>query len=361
MRIAPAIELMQNESKILRSWLRGGRTPARLMKRAKIILLAAQGERNETIAESLGVDRKQVSRWRRRFVERRLAGIERDLPRGGRKPSKRKQVTPLIIETTTQTKPAAATHWSVRTLGEKLGIDKSMVHRVWQASGLKPHLYKTFKVSSDKKFIEKVVDVVGLYLNPPEHALVLCADEKTSVQALDRTQPGLPMVKGRSGTMTHDYKRNGTTTLFAALEMAEGHIIARCMNRHRHQEWIKFLNLVDRQTPQKLDLHLIVDNYSTHKHPKVKAWFKRHPRFHQHFVPTSSSWLNRVERWFRDLTDKRIRRGVFNSVAELIAAIEAYVEHHNSHPQPFVWTAKAEDIIAKYRRAKAVLDKVQTA
>ena len=361
MRIAPAIELMQNESKILRSWLRGGRTPARLMKRAKIILLAAQGERNETIAESLGVDRKQVSRWRRRFVERRLAGIERDLPRGGRKPSKRKQVTPLIIETTTQTKPAAATHWSVRTLGEKLGIDKSMVHRVWQASGLKPHLYKTFKVSSDKKFIEKVVDVVGLYLNPPEHALVLCADEKTSVQALDRTQPGLPMVKGRLGTMTHDYKRNGTTTLFAALEMAEGHIIARCMNRHRHQEWIKFLNLVDRQTPQKLDLHLIVDNYSTHKHPKVKAWFKRHPRFHQHFVPTSSSWLNRVERWFRDLTDKRIRRGVFNSVAELIAAIEAYVEHHNSHPQPFVWTAKAEDIIAKYRRAKAVLDKVQTA
>ena len=361
MRIAPAIELMQNESKILRSWLRGGRTPARLMKRAKIILLAAQGERNETIAESLGVDRKQVSRWRRRFVERRLAGIERDLPRGGRKPSKRKQVTPLIIETTTQTKPAAATHWSVRTLGEKLGIDKSMVHRVWQASGLKPHLYKTFKVSSDKKFIEKVVDVVGLYLNPPEHALVLCADEKTSVQALDRTQPGLPMVKGRLGTMTHDYKRNGTTTLFAALEMAEGHIIARCMNRHRHQEWIKFLNLVDRQTPQKLDLHLIVDNYSTHKHPQVKAWFKRHPRFHQHFVPTSSSWLNRVERWFRDLTDKRIRRGVFNSVAELIAAIEAYVEHHNSHPQPFVWTAKAEDIIAKYRRAKAVLDKVQTA
>jgi transposase len=361
MRIAPAIELMQNESKILRSWLRGGRTPARLMKRAKIILLAAQGERNETIAESLGVDRKQVSRWRRRFVERRLAGIERDLPRGGRKPSKRKQVTPLIIETTTQTKPAAATHWSVRTLGEKLGIDKSMVHRVWQASGLKPHLYKTFKVSSDKKFIEKVVDVVGLYLNPPEHALVLCADEKTSVQALDRTQPGLPMVKGRLGTMTHDYKRNGTTTLFAALEMAEGHIIARCMNRHRHQEWIKFLNLVDRQTPQKLHLHLIVDNYSTHKHPQVKAWFKRHPRFHQHFVPTSSSWLNRVERWFRDLTDKRIRRGVFNSVAELIAAIEAYVEHHNSHPQPFVWTAKAEDIIAKYRRAKAVLDKVQTA
>lgn len=361
MRIAPLIKLTEREIKILRTWSRGGQTAARLMKRAKIILLAAQGERNETIAESLGMDRKQVSRWRRRFVEKRLAGIERDLPRGGRKPGKREQVTPLIIETTTRTKPANATHWSVRTLGEKLGIDKSMVHRVWQASGLKPHLSKTFKVSNDKKFIEKVVDVVGLYLNPPEHALVLCADEKTSVQALDRTQPGLPLVKGRLGTMTHDYKRNGTTTLFAALEMAEGSVIATCMDRHRHQEWIKFLNLIDRQTPAELDLHLIVDNYATHKHPRVKAWLKRHRRFHFHFVPTSSSWLNLVERWFRDLTDKRIRRGVFNSVAELIAAINAYVEHHNNHPKPFVWAAKAEDIIAKYRRAKAVLDKVQTA
>ena len=232
---------------------------------------------------------------------------------------------------------------------------------MWQASGLKPHLSKTFKVSNDRHFIEKVIDVVGLYLNPPEHALVLCADEKTSVQALDRTQPGLPLVKGRLGTMTHDYKRNGTTTLFAALEMAEGSVIATCMDRHRHQEWIKFLNRIDRQTPAELDLHLIVDNYATHKHPRVKAWLKRHRRFHCHFVPTSSSWLNLVERWFRDLTDKRIRRGVFNSVAELIAAINAYVEHHNNHPKPFVWTAKAEDIIAKYRRAKAVLDKVLTA
>lgn len=361
MRVAPSIELTESENKILRTWSRGGKTPARLMKRAKIVLLAAQGERNEIIAERLGMHRHQVSRWRRRFVERRLAGIEKDLPRAGRKPSKREQVTHLIIETTTQTKPTAATHWSVRTLGEKLGIDKSMVHRVWRASGLKPHLSKTFKVSNDKKFIEKVIDVVGLYLNPPEHALVLCADEKTSVQALDRTQPGLPIVKGRLGTMTHDYKRNGTTTLFAALEMAEGSVISTCMDRHRHQEWIKFLNLIDRQTPADLDLHLIVDNYATHKHPKVKAWLKRHRRFHFHFVPTSSSWLNLVERWFRDLTDKRIRRGVFKSVADLIAAIQAYVDYHNDHPKPFVWTAKAEDIIAKYRRAKAVLDKVRTA
>jgi transposase len=361
MRVAPSIELTESEIKILRTWSRGGKTPARLMKRAKIVLLAGQGERNEVIAESLGIHRHQVSRWRRRFVARGLAGIEKDLPRAGRKPSKREQVTALIIETTTQTKPTAATHWSVRRLAEKLGIDKSMVHRVWRAGGLKPHLSKTFKVSNDKHFIEKVVDVVGLYLNPPEHALVLCADEKTSVQALDRTQPGLPIKKGRLGTMTHDYKRNGTTTLFAALEMAEGSVITTCMDRHRHQEWIKFLNLIDRQTPASLDLHLIVDNYATHKHPKVKAWHKRHRRFHFHFVPTSSSWLNLVERWFRDLTDKQIRRGVFHSVDDLIAAIQAYVEHHNNHPKPFVWTAKAEDIIAKYRRAKAVLDKAQTA
>jgi len=361
MRIAQQIELTENEFKTLTSWSRGRRIATRLMKRAKIVLMAAEEQQNKMIAKLLRIDRRQVSRWRRRFVEKRLAGIEKDLPRGGRKAKKREQMTTLIIETTTQSKPSNATHWSVRTLAEKLGIDKSMVHRVWQASGLKPHLAKTFKVSRDKKFVEKVIDVVGLYLNPPEHALVLCADEKTSVQALDRTQPGLPLVKGRLGTMTHDYKRNGTTTLFAALDMTEGRVIGTCMDRHRHQEWIKFMKLIDQQTPAELDLHLIVDNYATHKHPKVKTWLKRHPRFHQHFVPTSSSWLNMVERWFRDLTDKRIRRGVFKSVADLIAAIQAYIEHHNSNPKPFVWTAKAEDIIAKYRRAKAVLDKLQTA
>jgi transposase len=361
MRVAQSIELTESEKKTLTMWSRGRRTAVRVMKRAKIILLAAKGEQNKTIAERLGMDRGQVSRWRRRFVEKRVAGIEKDLPRGGRKATQREQMAPVIIERTTQTKPPNATHWSVRTLADTLGIDKSMVQRVWHGSGLKPHLYKTFKVSRDKRFAEKVIDVVGLYLNPPEHAMVLCADEKTSVQALDRTQPGLPLVKGRLGTMTHDYKRNGTTTLFAALEMTEGSIIGTCMDRHRHQEWIKFLKLIDQQTPAHLELHLIVDNYATHKHPKVKAWLKRHPRFHQHFVPTSSSWLNLVERWFRDLTDQRIRRGVFTSVPDLIAAIEAYMAHHNNNPKPFVWTAKAQDIIAKYRRAKAVLDKVQTA
>jgi transposase len=361
MRVAQSIELTESENKTLTMWARGRRTAVRVMKRAKIVLLAAKGEQNKTIAERLGIDRGQVSRWRQRFVDKRVAGIEKDLPRGGRKARKRERLAPVIIERTTQAKPPHATHWSVRTLAATLGIDKSMVQRVWHASGLKPHLTKTFKVSRDKKFVEKVIDVVGLYLNPPEHALVLCADEKTSVQALDRTQPGLPLVKGRLGTMTHDYKRNGTTTLFAALEMTEGSIIGTCMDRHRHQEWIKFLKLIDQQTPPQLDLHLIVDNYSTHKHPKVKAWLKRHRRFHLHFVPTSSSWLNLVERWFRDLTDKRIRRGVFKSVPDLITAIEAYIALHNNNPKPFVWTAKAEDIIAKCRRAKAVLDKVQTA
>jgi transposase len=361
MRVAQSIELTESENKTLTMWSRGRRTAVRVMKRAKIILLAAKGEQNKTIAERLGMDCGQVARWRRRFVEKRVAGIERDLPRGGRKATQREQMAPVIIERTTQTKPPNATHWSVRTLADTLGIDKSMVQRVWHGSGLKPHRYKTFKVSRDKRFVEKVIDVVGLYLNPPEHALVLCADEKTSVQALDRTQPGLPLVKGRLGTMTHDYKRNGTTTLFAALEMTEGSVIGTCMDRHRHQEWIKFLTLIDQQTSPHLDLHLIVDNYATHKHPKVKTWLKRHRRFHLHFVPSSSSWLNLVERWFRDLTDKRIRRGVFKSVPDLIAAIQAYIAHHNNNPKPLVWTAKAEDIIAKYRRAKAIVDKAQTA
>jgi len=235
-----------------------------------------------------------------------------------------------------------------------------MVQRVWKANNLKPHLVRTFKVSRDKQFVEKLVDVVGLYLNPPEHALVLCCDEKSQIQALDRTQPGLPLKKGRCGTMTHDYKRNGTTTLFAALELVEGRLIGTCMQRHRHQEWIKFLKQIDAETPVGLDLHLIVDNYATHKHPKVKTWLKRHPRFHMHFTPTSSSWLNLVERWFREITDKRIRRGVFKSVSELKDAIYAYINAHNENPKCFTWTAKAEAILEKYRRAKITLNKFQT-
>jgi transposase len=259
---------------------------------------------------------------------------------------------------TTQQRPANATHWSGRTLAAKLGVDKSMVWRVWKANGLKPHRARTFKVSNDPNFVEKLTDVVGLYLDPPERALVLCFDEKSQIQALDRTQPGLPLKKGRCGTMTHDYKRHGTTTLFAALDMVEGKLIAECMPRHRHQEFIKFLKRIDAETPEDLDLHLILDNYSKHKHPKVRSWLKRHRRFHLHFTPTSSSWVNLVERWFREITDKRIRRGVFRSVKELKTAIMDFIEQHNQNPKPFAWTAPAERILEKVRRARAVLENV---
>jgi transposase len=357
-RIAAAITLNDADRELLRRWSRGRSTPARLVLRASIVLRAADGARNDVIATELGTNRLLVGKWRKRFAESGIAGIEKDAPRGGRKPAARDAVAAKIIEWTTQRKPDNATHWSTRTLAKALGTNRAMVNRVWRANGLKPHLSGTFKVSNDRRFEEKLVDVVGLYLNPPERALVLSVDEKSQIQALDRTQPGLPLKKGRCGTMTHDYKRNGTTTLFAALSMLDGKVISACMNRHRHQEWIKFLKLIDDQTPAELDLHLIVDNYATHKHPKVLAWLKRHPRFHMHFTPTSSSWLNMVERWFREITDKRIRRGVFRSVGELIDAIEAYIEEHNRNPKPFVWTARAEQILEKVKRARAVLDKM---
>ena len=245
-------------------------------------------------------------------------------------------------------------------MAKVVGVSKDTVRRVWAAHGLKPHLTRNFKLSNDPRFEEKLVDVVGLYLDPPEHALVLCADEKTSIQALDRTQRGLPIHPGRCGTITHDYKRNGTTTLFAAIEMAEGRLIGTCMSQHRHQEWIKFLKQIDAETPAELDLHLIVDNYATHKHPKVQKWLKRHKRFHMHFTPTSSSWLNLIERWFREITDKRIRRGTFRSAEQLIQAIMDYIQQHNRSPKPFVWTAKADEILAKVQRARKVLDKSQS-
>src|SRR5881296_512579 len=361
MRIAPAIALSPEQRTLLVSQARSRSLPVRVAERARIVLFAAFGQQDLEIAARMAITPKKVSRWRKRFLALGVVGLQKDPPRPGRKPTISTRLTKRVVTMTTRQQPTNATHWSTRTMAAAVGISEASVRRIWRAHGLKPHRVETFKISNDPAFAEKLEDIVGLYLNPPEHALVLCADEKTSVQALDRTQPGLPLVKGRLGTMTHDYKRNGTTTLFAALEMTEGSIIGTCMDRHRHQEWIKFLQLIDHQTPPELDLHLIVDNYSTHKHPKVKAWLKRHSRFHLHFVPTSSSWLNMVERWFRDLTDKQIRRGVFKSVADLIAAIQAYIQRHNQSPKPFVWTAKAEDIIAKYRRAKAVLDKVQTA
>jgi transposase len=361
LRVAPNITVTDEERRVLQQWSRGRSTPARLVLRSQIVLRAAEGIANNLIAQSLGTDRLLVGKWRRRFVEKGLEGIEKDAPRGGRPPVNRNAITARIIEWTTQKKPKNATHWSCRMLARELGTSSAMVNRVWRANGLKPHLIHAFKLSNDKQFIEKVVDVVGLYLNPPEHALVLCVDEKTQIQALDRTQPSLPLKKGRCGTMTHDYKRNGTTTLFAALNVAEGKLIGTCMKQHRHQEWIKFLKQIDQQTPAGLDLHLIADNYCTHKHPKVKNWLKRHSRFHMHFIPTSSSWLNLVERWFREITAKRIRRGVFRSVPELTDAIMTYIEAHNENPKSFEWTAKAEDIIEKVRRAREVLNKSASA
>jgi transposase len=361
MRRAVSITVSEEDWAVLTQWARGRSTPVRLMQRAQIILRAAEGLENKAIAREVGLRRQTVGMWRNRFAEQGRAGIEKDAPRGGRKPTKRQGIEGRIVEKTTREKPRNATHWTTRTLAKEMGLSQSMVLRVWQDHGLKPHLIERFKLSNDPRFVEKLVDVVGLYLNPPEHALVLSVDEKSQIQALDRTQPGLPIKKGRCGTMTHDYVRHGTTTLFAALEMAEGRVIGTCLERHRHQEWIRFLEVIDRETPRDLDLHLIVDNYATHKHPRVESWLKRHPRFHMHFTPTSSSWLNLVERWFRELTDKRLRRGVFKSVPSLVEAIMDYIAGRNENPKPLVWTARVQHILAKVRRARAALNKVASA
>ena len=358
MRRATAIVLTDAERDTLTRLARSRTEAARLVTRARIVLAAAEGTQNQDIAAALGVAEGTVRLWRRRFAESRLPGIERERSGRGRKATKRKHWARTIVDVTLHATPQNATHWSQRTLADQLGIDKSLVQRVWKEHKLQPHRVRTFKLSRDKRFIEKLIDVVGLYLRPPEHALVLCADEKSQIQALDRRQPGLPLKKGRCGTMTHDYKRNGTTTLFAALEVASGRIISDCRSRHRHQEWLKFLKRIDAQTPPELDLHLIVDNYGTHKHARVKAWLARHPRFHVHFIPTSSSWLNLVERWFREITTKRIRRGSFPSVEHLEKAINEFIAAHNQDPRPFVWTADLKDILPKILRAHEALDTV---
>lgn len=360
MRVALTILLTDEERACLRKWAQGRSTEARLVLRAKIVLAAADGATNKQIATDLDTDTHTVARWRNRFATERLAGIQKDAPRGGRPPVERQSLAAEIIRKTTQETPPNATHWSTRSLARALGTNAMTVQRVWKANGLKPHLTKSFKVSNDPKFVEKLIDVVGLYLNPPEHALVLSCDEKSQIQALDRSQKSLPLFPGRLQTLTHDYRRHGTTTLFAAIEMAEGKIIAECMPQHRHQEWIKFLKKIDAETPPDLDLHLIVDNYATHKHPKVQNWLRRHKRFHLHFTPTSSSWLNLIERWFREITDQRIRRGVFKSVPQLEQAIHDFIEQHNAQPKTFRWTKSAEEILEKFRRAKAVLNNVQS-
>jgi transposase len=358
MRVAPQIELTDEERAELTKLTRSKLTSVRLVQRARIVLLAAQGLQNKEIAAELGVGRVQVARWRERYGELRLAGIARDMPRGA--PPVKVDVARLV-ELTTQSTPEAATHWSTRTMGKALGVSAASVSRHWRAHGLKPHLVRGFKVSRDPQFVEKLEDIVGLYLSPPEHALVLCCDEKSQVQALDRTQPGLPLKKGRAATMTHDYKRNGTTTLFAALNVLDGQVIGQCQQRHTHAEWLKFLKTIDRETPKGKTLHLIADNYATHKHPNVQKWLAKHPRFHMHYTPTSASWLNMVERFFRDITTERLRRGVFTNVPELVSAIDAYIAHHNTNPKPFIWTKSARDILQKVIRANSRLSSKQNA
>ena len=355
MRTATPIVLSPEERSILSTWTRARSSPLRTVQRAQIVTMAADGIPSQDIAETLEVSRPTVQLWRERFLALRVEGLQKDAPRPGRIPSIPEKKVRAVVEATLRTTPPGATHWSIRTMAKAQGISRMAVQRIWDRHGLKPHLTKTFKLSRDKHFVEKLYDVVGLYLNPPDKALVLCVDEKSQIQALDRTQPGLPMKKGRCGTMTHDYVRNGTTTLFAAFNMLDGKVIGDCMPRHRHQEVIRFLNKIDAETPSQLDLHLIMDNYATHKHPRVKSWLRRHPRFHIHFIPTSSSWLNMVERWFREITDKRIRRGSFQSVPELIAAIEDYLNCHNQNPRVFVWKASADSIMAKIAKCKEAL------
>jgi transposase len=333
-----------------------GNTPQKLALRANIALFSANGIATSRIMSQLGTTNPTITRWRNRYETAGIPGLLKDRSRPGRKKRIEDAKVREVVERTLQEKPLHATHWSTRSMADIIGLSPASIQRIWKAHGLKPHLIRSFKLSRDPYFIEKLHDIVGLYLNPPEHALVFSVDEKSQIQALDRTQPGLPMKRGRAETVTHDYKRNGTTTLFAALNTLDGKVIGQCLPRHRHQEFLRFLRTVNRRTPKNLDLHLILDNYATHNHPDVKAWLEKHPRFFFHFVPTSSSWLNMVERWLSQITQKRIRRGVFLSVPDLITAITEYIEFTNINPKPFVWTATVEMILAKVKRANEVLD-----
>lgn len=348
------LPLNQEQEKVLQTWVAARNTPQKVVLRSRIVLMAAAGEANRGIARELGISRSTVILWRKRFRQGGPTALVEDAAGRGRKPTITAAQVQQIVEATLHSKPKAATHWSVRSMARVQGVSPASIQRIWDAHGLKPHRTRTFKLSRDKHFVEKLTDIVGLYLNPPDKALVVCVDEKSQIQALNRTQPGLPMKPGRCATLTHDYKRNGTTTLFAALNMLDGKVIGECMARHRHQEFLKFLRRLDREWSSHLALHLIVDNYGTHKHPKVKKWLQRHRRFHLHFTPTSSSWLNLIERWFAALTEKRLRRGSFFSVEELTQAIEEYLKETNRQPKPFLWTASVQKIMDKINRCSAI-------
>jgi transposase len=355
----PAIQLSMRDQEEIGRWLTAHGTPQQVALRSRIVLAAAAGRSDSAVAQELEINRKTVMLWRGRFAREGIDSLWEVAPGRGRKPTFGPEKIEAIVHATLQSKPKGMTQWSCRLMAENQNVSKSTVSNIWRSHNLKPHRVKSFKLSKDARFLEKLSDVVGLYLNPPQQALVLCVDEKSQIQALDRTQPGLPLKKGRCGTMTHDYKRNGTTTLFAALEVLQGKVVGQCYKRHRHQEFLKFLRRLDEEFPGQTPLHLVMDNYGTHKHPKVQAWLKRHPRFICHFVPTSSSWLNLVERWFGELTSKRVRRGSFSSVEDLQKAIGEFLEVWNENPKPFVWTATVESIQRKLARCRQTLEKIQ--
>ena len=357
MRTSRQVVVSDDDREEVERLLRAPTTEQRVALRARIVLLSAEGVGTGGICERLRTTTPTVTRWRARYEQGGVRSLLKDAPRAGRLPTITKEKVAEVIEKTQGEKPAGATHWSTRTLAPVVGLSPATVGRIWRAHGLKPHRVKRFKLSTDPHFVEKLQDVVGLYIAPPEKAVVFSVDEKSQIQALDRTQPGLPMKKGRAGTMTHDYKRNGTTTLFAALNVATGEVIDECMARHRHDEFLRLLKKLDKQTDKALDMHIIADNYATHKHPEVKAWLDTHPRVHMHFTPTSASWVNLVERFFAEITDKAIRRGVFKNVRELEAAIRAFIETRNRAPRPYVWTASVASILEKVDRARRALDR----
>jgi len=354
----PALTVTDEQRRVLEKLIRSRTAPHRDVLRARALLMASDGFANTRIGTEVDVSPATVASWRERFVEGGLKNFSAVRAGRGRKPSIPAAKVEEIVRLTLHETPPGETHWSCRTMAARAGVASSTVQRIWSARGLQPHRVETFKLSNDPRFEEKLVDVVGLYLNPPENAIVLCMDEKSQIQALDRTQPSLPMKPGRAGTMTHDYKRNGTTTLFAALDVLTGSVIGQCLPRHRHIEFLKFLKTIDREVPKGLNVHLILDNYATHNHPNVKQWLAKHPRFELHFTPTSSSWLNMVEIFFGQLTDKAIRRGIFHSVPDLIDAIETYLAAHNENPQPFTWTTTTEKILEKVRRGRVTLEAI---
>jgi transposase len=355
---APVI-LSEDQRKQLEVWLSALGTPQQVALRCRIVLCCAAGRTEVETAAENQINRKTVRLWRERFSTQGLEALWEIAPGRGRKPVYDAARVKEVIDATLQTKPKGSTQWSCRSMAEAQGMSKSTVNNIWRSHNIKPHRSQTFKLSRDPKFVEKLTDVVGLYLNPPDKAIVLCVDEKSQIQALNRTQPGLPLKKGRCGTMTHDYKRNGTTTLFAALDLLEGKVIGDCYSRHRHQEFLKFLRRIHREFPGDNELHLVMDNYGTHGTPEVKAWLKKHPRFVIHYVPTSSSWLNLIERWFAELTTKRIRRDSFFSVEELVHAVHEFLNAWNEKPRPFVWTATVDSILAKLARCRQTLERIQ--